>query len=173
MGIMYFNLANHMIYWAFSCTDTIIMTALHTWFYCHWQSQVLMCVHMCSMQGMKNLWAALHFTTNSMILYIKLNVILNLKLGSSFLMTLYIIHPENKSVTTQFLWVIIGPTYKLTSGKLSVQYAIFTYVSIWSFWSFNFEYSIYKKIKLLLLKNGNFELCHFSSRWAIWNRVPN
>jgi hypothetical protein len=46
-----------------------------------------------------------------------------------------------KSDITQFLWVTIGPTYKLTTGKLTVQYALFTYVSICSFWFFNFEYS--------------------------------
>jgi hypothetical protein len=45
----------------------------------------------------------------------------------------------------QFLWVTIDPIYKLTTGKLSVQYALFTYVSICSFWLFNFEYSNYKK----------------------------
>jgi hypothetical protein len=31
---------------------------------------------------------------------------------------------QKKSDTTQFLWVTIGPTYKLTTGKLSVQYAL-------------------------------------------------
>jgi hypothetical protein len=46
-----------------------------------------------------------------------------------------------KSDTTQFLWVTIDPAYKLATGKLSVQYALFTYVSIFSFWFFNFEYS--------------------------------
>jgi hypothetical protein len=45
---------------------------------------------------------------------------------------------REKSDITQFLWVTIGPTYKLTTGKLSVQYARFTYVSIFSFW-FNLE----------------------------------
>jgi hypothetical protein len=40
---------------------------------------------------------------------------------------------RKKSDTTQFLWVAIGPTYKLTTGKLSVQYALFTCVSICSF----------------------------------------
>jgi hypothetical protein len=40
---------------------------------------------------------------------------------------------QKKSDTTQFLWVTIGPTYKLATGKLSVQYALFTYVSICSF----------------------------------------
>jgi hypothetical protein len=48
---------------------------------------------------------------------------------------------RKKSDTTQFLWVTIGPTYKLTTGKLSVQYALFTCLSICSFWFFNFEYS--------------------------------
>jgi hypothetical protein len=48
---------------------------------------------------------------------------------------------RKKSDTTQFLWVTIGPTYKLTTGKLSVQYALFTYLSICSSWFFNFEYS--------------------------------
>jgi hypothetical protein len=39
---------------------------------------------------------------------------------------------QKKSDTTQFLWVTIGPTYKLTTDKLSVLYALFTYVSICS-----------------------------------------
>jgi hypothetical protein len=34
------------------------------------------------------------------------------------------------SDTNQFLWVTIDPTYKLTTRKLSVHYALFTYVSI-------------------------------------------
>jgi hypothetical protein len=38
-----------------------------------------------------------------------------------------------KSDTNQFLRVTIGPTYKLTTGKLSVQYALFTYISICNF----------------------------------------
>jgi hypothetical protein len=37
---------------------------------------------------------------------------------------------RKKRDTTQFLWVTDGPTYKLTTGKLSVQYALFTYVSV-------------------------------------------
>jgi hypothetical protein len=53
----------------------------------------------------------------------------------------YISLNRKKSDTTQFLWVTIDPTYKLTAGKLSVQYALFTYVSICSFRFFNFEYS--------------------------------
>jgi hypothetical protein len=40
---------------------------------------------------------------------------------------------RKKSDTTQFLWVTVGPTYKLTTDKLSVQYVLFTYVSICSF----------------------------------------
>jgi hypothetical protein len=40
---------------------------------------------------------------------------------------------RKKSDTTQFLRVTIGPTYKLTTGKLSVQYSLFSYVSICSF----------------------------------------
>jgi hypothetical protein len=51
---------------------------------------------------------------------------------------------RNKSDTTQFLWVTIDPTYKLTTGKLNVQYALFTYVIICSFWFFKFEYSNFK-----------------------------
>jgi hypothetical protein len=47
---------------------------------------------------------------------------------------------RKKSDTTQFLRVTTDPTYNLTTGKLSVQYALFTYVSICSFWFFNFEY---------------------------------
>jgi hypothetical protein len=47
---------------------------------------------------------------------------------------------RKKSDTTEFLWFTIGPTYKLTTGKFSVQYALFTYVSICNFWFFNFEY---------------------------------
>jgi hypothetical protein len=35
---------------------------------------------------------------------------------------------QKKSDTTQFLWVTIGPT-----GKLSMQYELFTYISICSF----------------------------------------
>jgi hypothetical protein len=52
----------------------------------------------------------------------------------------YISLIRKKSDTVQFLWVTIGPTYKLTAGKLSVQYARFTYISVCSFWFFNFEY---------------------------------
>jgi hypothetical protein len=47
---------------------------------------------------------------------------------------------QKKRYTTQFLWVTIDPTYKLITGKLSVQYALFTYASICSFWFFNSEY---------------------------------
>jgi hypothetical protein len=52
----------------------------------------------------------------------------------------YISLIRKKSDTTQFLWVTIDPTYKLTAGKLSVQYALFTYVSICSSSFFNFEH---------------------------------
>jgi hypothetical protein len=37
--------------------------------------------------------------------------------------------------------IIIGPTYKVTTGKLSVQYALFTNVSNYNLWFFNFECS--------------------------------
>jgi hypothetical protein len=40
---------------------------------------------------------------------------------------------RKKSDKTQFLWVTIGSTYKVTTGKLNVQYALFTYINICSF----------------------------------------
>jgi hypothetical protein len=46
---------------------------------------------------------------------------------------------RKKSDTTQFLLVTIDPKYKLTTGKLSVQYSLFTFVRICSFWFFNSE----------------------------------
>jgi hypothetical protein len=66
---------------------------------------------------------------------------------------------QNKSDTTQFLWVTIDPTYKLTTGKLSVQYALFTYISICSFWFFNSEYSNLKKKSIASPEKWNFLSC--------------
>jgi hypothetical protein len=40
---------------------------------------------------------------------------------------------RKKSDTTQFLLVTIDPTYKLSTGKLRVQFALFTHVNICSF----------------------------------------
>jgi hypothetical protein len=57
---------------------------LTVWFYWHWESQVFICVHMCSEQGMKTLWVAEYFTPNPMIICFKLNEILNFKTRESF-----------------------------------------------------------------------------------------
>jgi hypothetical protein len=62
---------------------------------------------------------------------------------------------RKKNDATQFLWVTINPTYKRTTGKLNVQYALFTYVSICSFWFFDFEYSNEKK-SIASSENGTF-----------------
>jgi hypothetical protein len=63
---------------------------------------------------------------------------------------------RKKSDTTQFSWVTIDPTYKLTTGKLSVKYALFACLSIAVSDSSILNTRIKEIFKFLLLKNGNF-----------------